>query len=141
MDNKLRILTWSKKLGKMAGKSSFVIHGMPYHEIFPRISSDNDRDAVSKVIEEDKPILLEGYKVLYPNGMVEKNIVIDPLKTRGGKIVGARVKVAPCETQRAPKRKERPQFTDYMIASTLAHGVRNPLNAIKGAEGLCNNRN
>lgn len=133
VDNKLRILTWSKKLEKMAGKSSFEIHGMPYHEIFPRISSGNGVDAVSKVIEDNKPILLKGCKVLYPNGVVEKNIFIDPLKTRGGKIVGARVKVAPCETQRAPKRRQGPQFTDYKIASTLAHGVRNPLNAIKGA--------
>jgi two-component system nitrogen regulation sensor histidine kinase GlnL len=132
VDNKLRILTWSKKLEKMVGRSSFEIQGSPYHEIFPRISSGNDIDAVSKVIEEDKPTLLEGYKVLYPNGMVEKNIFIEPLKTRG-KVVGARVKVGPFETQRAPKRRQGPQFKDYKIASTLAHGVRNPLNAIKGA--------
>jgi two-component system nitrogen regulation sensor histidine kinase GlnL len=134
VDKALRIHSWSKEMEVIYGKSSSEIQGIPYYEIIPRINK-NDKDAVMQVLKHGKPISLKAHHFTYFCGEVIASIRITPLKNKTGKISGASISInanPSCEIWRIFKQSQR--LLDIgKIAATFAHGVRNPLNAIKGA--------
>ncbi len=134
VDKKLRINSWSKELEKIYGKSSSGVLGIPYHELIPRIIK-GDKDAVMQVIKNGRPITLKSYQIICFYGESKADIHITQLKDKSDMISGANIAIRAhpsCAMWEGLKQTQR--FIDIgKNAATLAHGVRSPLNAIKGA--------
>lgn len=134
VDTDLRIKSWSRGLETVRGKNSQAVRGLLYHEVLPAITH-NGLDAVLMVIQEGKALRLDGHSVDCFYGKVMSSVKIRPRRDRQRGIAGAEVEFElqpECTMYR--KLCESQPFIDIgKIASTLAHGVRNPLNAIKGA--------
>ncbi len=134
-DDKLRICSWGQVIEAYSGRSSSQALGKKYHEILPRIIVD-DKDAIAEAIKKNKTISCKGYSFNCLMGGTKADIRISPVKARGSKKVEmAKVLIQSCSACTVEKKLHQSQkLIDIgKIASTLAHGVRNPLNAIKGA--------
>jgi two-component system nitrogen regulation sensor histidine kinase GlnL len=134
VDRALKINSWSNELEVIYGKSSAEVQGIPYHKIIPRINQ-NSKDAVMQVLKTGRPMSLKGNHITCFCGDGKASIRITPLKDKVGKVNGANVVISAypsCAVWRRLKQSQR--LLDIgKIAATFAHGVRNPLNAIKGA--------
>jgi two-component system nitrogen regulation sensor histidine kinase GlnL len=133
-DNKLCIRSWNKEIATFTGRPVSQIIGCKYYDILPRIFTDN-KDALAEAIKKNKTISYKGYSFNCLYGCIQADMKIAPLKSRDHKIDGAKVLIYPYSTCAvAQKLHQSQKLIDIgKIASTLAHGVRNPLNAIKGA--------
>jgi len=133
-DNKLCIRSWDKDIATFTGQPASQIIGTKYYEIFPRIYMD-DRDALAEAIKKKKTISFKGYSFNCLYGGIKADIRISPVKSRNNKVDAVKVLISPHSTCIvAQKLHQSQKLIDIgKIASTLAHGVRNPLNAIKGA--------
>ncbi len=133
-DNKLCIRTWDKDIATFTGKAASQILGNKYYEIFPRIYSE-DRDALAEAIVKKKALSFKGYSFNCLYGGIKADIKISPLKSRNKQVNAVKVLISPHSTCTVARKLQQSQkLIDIgKIASTLAHGVRNPLNAIKGA--------
>jgi two-component system nitrogen regulation sensor histidine kinase GlnL len=134
VDRALKINSWSKELEVVYGKSSTEVRGIPYYKIIPRINQNN-KDAVMQVLKTGKPMSLKGNHITCFCGDGKASVRITPVKNKMGKVNGANVAInayPSCAIWRRLKQSQR--LLDIgKIAATFAHGVRNPLNAIKGA--------
>ncbi len=132
-DNKLCIRSWDKEIATFTGKPASQIIGNKYYDIFPRIYSD-EKDALAEAIKKKKAISYKGYSFNCLYGGIKADIKISPLKSRD-KVNAVKVLISPHSTCTVARKLHQSQkLIDIgKIASTLAHGVRNPLNAIKGA--------
>jgi len=134
VDRNLRINSWSEELERIYGKSSTEVKGVPYYEIIPRIKKGS-KDVVMQVVKNGKPIILEEYHVGCFFGEVRGAIHITPLREKAGEVNGANIIInahQSCITW-IRLRQSQKLLDIGKIAATFAHGVRNPLNAIKGA--------
>jgi len=133
-DDKLCIRSWEKEIETFTGQSASDILGSKYYEVFPRILL-KDKDAVSEAVKKKKAISCKGYSLNCLYGCIKADIMVTPRKSRNGKIDSVLVRIAPYSSCAVEKKLHQSQrLIDIgKIASTLAHGVRNPLNAIKGA--------
>jgi two-component system nitrogen regulation sensor histidine kinase GlnL len=133
-DSGLRINSWSKEIAEITGKPSSAVLGKKYHDVLPRISTE-DTDAVLTAIKGRKMLAFEEYNFNCLSGRIVAAIRINPIKAVNGKITGAEVAISPISTcSVVEKLQSSERFINIgRMASTLAHGVRNPLNAIKGA--------
>ncbi|NOZ25512.1 MAG: GHKL domain-containing protein [Nitrospirae bacterium] len=113
--------------------SSAVI-GTEYYKILPRIL-DDDRDALSVVLREKRPLNIREYSFNCLHDRVKADITIEPSRIDNGSVEELRVEIVPYSScLMARKLQNSQRLIDIgKIASTLAHGVRNPLNAIKGS--------
>jgi two-component system nitrogen regulation sensor histidine kinase GlnL len=134
VDKELRINSWNGELEKIYGKSLNEVQGIPYHEVIPRINKGN-KDAVIEALKLGKPVILNDYHAACLCGEVKGTIRVSPLKDTTGNINGANVVISAHPSCIVWKRlKQSQRLLDIgKIAATFAHGVRNPLNAIKGA--------
>jgi two-component system nitrogen regulation sensor histidine kinase GlnL len=134
VDRALKINSWSKELEVIYGKSSTEVRGIPYYKIIPRMNQ-NSKDVVMQVLKTGKPISLKGNHITCFCGDRKASVRITPIKNKMGKVNGANVAInayPSCAIWRRLKESQR--LLDIgKIAATFAHGVRNPLNAIKGA--------
>jgi len=132
-DDNLRIISWGEKIAGLTGKASSDVLGKKYSEVFPRILK-KDEDALSAVLKRKRRITLYGHIFGCLFGQMKADVSIKPV-IKNGKIKALEVAVVPDSTcPMAERLRELQRFVDIgKIASTLAHGVRNPLNAIKGA--------
>jgi len=108
--------------------------GQPYHRFFP-ILLEGDADAVQTVLREGEPLFLREHPTVCFCGNIQADISITPLHEVGGAVVGAEIALkifSGCEPQGTVAR-ERQLIEIGKSSAALAHGVRNPLNAIKGA--------
>jgi two-component system nitrogen regulation sensor histidine kinase GlnL len=82
-----------------------------------------------------RPVVFEGYSLPCLFAHLKADITIDPVRNGNGLIDEIRVTVRPHTICSAAKKlTDSQRLIDIgKIASTLAHGVRNPLNAIKGS--------
>jgi two-component system nitrogen regulation sensor histidine kinase GlnL len=133
-DKKLCICSWEKEIAEFTGQPSSKIIGNKYYEIFPRIFTDN-KDALTEAIKKNKAITLKGYSFNCLYGRVKADIKIKPVKSHDNRTDSVKVVISPHSTCAVARKLQLSQkLIDIgKIASTLAHGVRNPLNAIKGA--------
>jgi two-component system nitrogen regulation sensor histidine kinase GlnL len=134
-DRKLCIRSWSKGIAEFTGKpSSENIIGKKYYELLPRIYLD-DMDALLLAVKRKRTIAFKGYcfTCLYTD--IKADVKISPVKSADGRVSRIKVHLRPYATCSVAKKLNQSQrLIDIgKIASTLAHGVRNPLNAIKGA--------
>ena len=123
-----------KNLAVAAGRPISQIIGKKYYDVFPRIFSANT-DAVAKSIEKNESLSLKGYPFNCLYGYIQADVEITPIRSNGNNKDAVTVLITPqmpCDMARKLDQSKR--LIDIgKIASTLAHGVRNPLNAIKGS--------
>jgi len=134
-DNKLRICSWEEEIERYSAKPSSQAIGNKYYDILPRIIVD-DKDAIAEAVKKNKAISCKGYSFNCLLGSMKADIQITPIKHDGrNQVELIKVLIQPYSACAAEKKLHQSQkLIDIgKIASTLAHGVRNPLNAIKGA--------
>ena len=134
-DNKLRICLWEREIAIYSGQPSSEAIGNKYYDILPRIIVD-DKDAIAEAIKKNKAMSCKGYSFNCLLGSMKADIQITPINHDGCKEVElVNVLIQPHSACTVEKKLHQSQkLIDIgKIASTLAHGVRNPLNAIKGA--------
>lgn len=132
-DDMLCIKEWDENMAELTGIHFAAVSGKKYHDVIPRII-DGDRDALLVAMERGEASRLD-YTFSCLGGQSRANIAITPQKNRAGKVTGAEVCVSPTSTCSVyGKLRESQRLIGIgKTASSLAHGVRNPLNAIKGA--------
>ncbi len=133
VDSDLKIKSLSKELERICGKSTPEARGIPYFQVLPKIS-DGESDSIHKAVTNGSQVKLRKHRSLCFYGAVDSDITISPQKDGEGNTVGARVTIKPLPLCSVSKElKESQIFVEIgKNASGLAHGVRNPLNAIKG---------
>ena len=134
VDKELKICFWDINIAKITGKASAEVLGIPYFLVQPRIIKENT-DALEQVLRDGKSVQFRDYQVPCLCGTSKADIHIDPLLSLESEVVGAQVTVAiNPDCQLSNKLNESKTLIDIGKASAgLAHGVRSPLNAIKGA--------
>ncbi len=134
VDKELKVINWDKGSEKIMGNMSVESLGRHYFLILPRLLSENV-DAIETVIQNGRFLRLENYRVNCFCGVADADVSIDPVINNNSEINGASVhlKIHPvCILSK--KLDESKMLIDMGTASAgLAHGLRSPLNAIKGA--------
>ncbi len=132
-DKSLNIISWDNEIERFTGKTSSSVLGKKYFDVFPRIIV-NDTDAISETFTKKKSLTLKGYSFHCPFGHTTVDIRIKPGMTVDGvKCVEVKIAAGAACSVVENLRRSQQLINIGKTASTLAHGVRNPLNAIKGA--------
>jgi two-component system nitrogen regulation sensor histidine kinase GlnL len=132
-DESLTIISWDNEIERFTGKTSSSVLGKKYFEVFPRILADGT-DAVSAVLEKKKALTLKGYSFHCLFGQTRADIRIKPaVAADGEKYAEVRIAAGSACSVVENLRRSQQLINIGKTASALAHGVRNPLNAIKGA--------
>lgn len=108
--------------------------GQPYYRFFP-ILLEGGADAVQTVLRAGAPLFLREHPTVCFCGNIPADISITPLYEVNGTVHGAEVALMMCAgcEPRGTVSRERQLIEIGKSSAALAHGVRNPLNAIKGA--------
>ena len=108
--------------------------GLPYNHVFPKIIADGC-DVVGKVLFSGMPLSINDYQIVSFCGEIRVNIDIQPIHDEARKVVGAEILLESCSdcSVFADMQREHLLISIGKNSAALAHGVRNPLNAIKGA--------
>jgi two-component system nitrogen regulation sensor histidine kinase GlnL len=129
----LRINSWGKRTAEVTGLSPSQVLGKKYYSFLPRIFA-GDTDAVFVAMKKGG-VTLNGHRFNCFCSHEVADIIIKPVKARGGEVEGASVSIY--VTSVCPTVKKLQEFQRLIeigkIGSSLTHGIRNPLNAIKGA--------
>jgi two-component system, NtrC family, nitrogen regulation sensor histidine kinase GlnL len=143
-DNNLCISAWGEEIAQFTGKPPEMALGNKYYEVLPFISLEG-KDALAEAVRTNNPLTLRKYNIPCLFAQISADIEIVPLDSSYGNVKEVKVTLFPATTCTvAHKLNQSQQLINIgKIASTLAHGVRNPLNAIKGAvvylsEKCCN---
>ena len=133
VNHNLCFISCSSSLEERVGVSCRQLIGSPYHEWLPAIREGAD-DALSKVVRLGESVQLTGYRFVSWNGAWTADVIVEPLVMDDGAI-GAQVQIGTlescCQSNSGPAGQ---RWSDRgKVAAMLSHGVRNPLNAIKGA--------
>ncbi len=133
-DGRSRINSWDNKIAELTGRPAYTVLGKKYFDVLPRIFTDG-KDAIATALKEEKRLSFRGYSFNCLHGHINADIKISPAKDADGKVRKVKVTISPNSTcLMAIKLRNLQRLVDIgKAASTLAHGVRNPLNAIKGA--------
>ncbi|MDA8172483.1 MAG: ATP-binding protein [Nitrospiraceae bacterium] len=137
-DENLRI-DWSEEGFRELVGCAGDPRGRRYYEILPKIKAGN-RDAVRMAISGGTPVALKSFCMRFSSCQFFADVVIKPLSPgrKGFSQKGkrrARITICPRDYCQLAKQlyNYQPLIDIGKMASILAHGVRNPLNAIKGA--------
>ena len=133
VDHNLRILDCNDML-RNAQRTDKNLQGSVYHEVLPRLLWDG-RDAVEAVLDSAVPLTLDNYLFNCFCDHFMADIEVLPIADVSGQDRGARVVI---KTNTSCKVVDHLNASQPLIsigknASILSHGLRNPLNAIKGA--------
>jgi len=127
-----------QSVSRLQGEAGDVISagmvGQPYQRFFP-IFLENGDDAVQNVLREGIPLYLRGHQTACFCGKIQADISVTPLQDSTGAVFGAEIIREAVSFADCPDSawKERRLIDIGKSSAALAHGVRNPLNAIKGA--------
>ncbi len=131
-DGQLRIRKWQAGMADIAGQELAV--GRKYYDLFPRLFIGG-RDALLVAAQRKRVVLFEDYTIPCLYSRQQADVSIEPSLSSDGSVAEITVNVrprTPCAASRQLDESRR--FINIgKMASALAHGVRNPLNAIKGA--------
>jgi two-component system, NtrC family, nitrogen regulation sensor histidine kinase GlnL len=132
VNKKMLISSWDEGMEELAGYSASVAIGQKYYNVFPRLLR-SDKDAVAFAMEKNRKLVLKRYVFQCLFCRVKADVIIKPVSA-AKKNIGARIEVSHVSTSDGYK----PEDIQRLIAvgkkaTTLAHGVRNPLNCLKGA--------
>lgn len=135
VDKMLRIRAMDDNLLGILDKEPSQVLGIPYYELLPRIEVGGT-DAVEDVIRHVGARVVKGFKLFtIARRVIAADIFIYVSENPKGEISGALViaKALPHSGIAGELQRAQQSIDIGMIAATIAHGVRNPLNAIKGA--------
>lgn len=135
VDRRLRIRTWSDGLRTLTGIDASSAVGRRYTDFFPPFVSRKS-EAVASVFARSRAVRLRQrtFQCLPRYQLVDVRLA--PLRENGGGIRHVQIDMHPSDPQpdsAFPDADGQKLIAIGKIAATLAHGVRNPLNAIKGA--------
>ena len=131
VDSKNRVRSWSRELEVATGRQLKDVLGKTYYSVLPRISR-NGADPVASVFKTRRNLSLKGYRFGCPFGEATADVTISAGGNGSAEAVVELKNIHRCATSRL-LRDSRPLINIGKTASSLAHGVRNPLNAIKGS--------
>ncbi|HSW65160.1 MAG TPA: ATP-binding protein [Dissulfurispiraceae bacterium] len=109
--------------------SEELVFGTHYADYVTALTAD-EKDLVLHAMQSGSPVILNGYPARSFCGVYSLDITIAPSFNEAGNVTGAQVSVSP---NFIGNRHMQKLVDIRKLASTLAHGTRNPLNAIKGA--------
>lgn len=134
VDRDLKISSVNKELEQRLGDDAKRAVGEPYYCFFPRLYCGS-LDAVQQVLDEGRIIVINDFRIPYVCDEMTMDFTISPLCGNDSMINGAEVSMA--TSRRCLPLRESDHLHSLIdigkVSATLAHGVRNPLNAIKGA--------
>jgi len=141
VDRQLRVVGINRGLEKAGTDSSDPFLGHLYHDVLPPIFY-NGAEAVGQVVLSGQPLTLKDQRVACWLQPSHADIEISPLLDDSGGTRGARVNITLREgCSLVTHLKKSQHLIDIgKNAAILSHGVRNPLNAIKGAVVYLKNR-
>ncbi|MBI5055409.1 MAG: hypothetical protein HZB61_02145 [Nitrospirae bacterium] len=133
VDSAFTIKSWNSDIEKLGRKQAENIIGEKVNDVFPRLQDKIELvfgDGRKRHIKASRHICLIGSNISY-------DVRLCPVKDGNGKVKEVSV-VLDNISGRCPLSRHLSDSDEQMIAigkmaSSLAHGVRNPLNAIKGA--------
>lgn len=133
VDEKLRLVSCSPALEKLLEIPSQVPLDSPYYQWLPPIRTGS-HDAVEQVVRRGESLQLADHRYGCLGGSCAVDLSIEPL-TAPDRTLGAQVNISVREPLRGAAREGSEPHWDDMgkVVAMLSHGVRNPLNAIKGA--------
>jgi two-component system nitrogen regulation sensor histidine kinase GlnL len=141
VNQSLEIVNFNEDFGRLSIPNSRSFHGTPYYELVPRIFSEK-RDAVESVVEHGIPVYLKAYRFGCFFDSLVGDVSVTPIKSQNFQTSGAMISIyftRECDFFYSFKKCQH--LIDIgKNASILAHGVRNPLNAIKGSVAYLKNR-
>jgi two-component system nitrogen regulation sensor histidine kinase GlnL len=137
VDRNLRIRSWGEGIETFTHKRRIEALGKKYFDVLPRLLV-NGKDIIATSIKDGRKRSFEECPLVCFNGYSKTRIRVNPLKSANSGIERVRIDISPCVSSPAAENRENKEVTPGLndlgkIASNLAHGVRNPLNAIKGA--------
>jgi len=133
VNNRLKITSCGKELEAVYGNSIHEIKGMHLSKVMPLIYR-NAKDQILSVFENGKPVKLREQKIICFCGRKKADIYIRPQKDINGRIRNVNVTtMLHTDSKSIVRLKQSERLLNIgKVAATLAHGVRSPLNAIKG---------
>jgi two-component system nitrogen regulation sensor histidine kinase GlnL len=132
VDDSLTVRSWSSGMERFTHKSAKDVIGMNIAELHPQLS-----EKIASVLKSGRRRRLRnfGSDCLKGNAFTSE-ISLTPLRNDMGHISGVHISLeelkGSCPIEQKLMESEK-MVEIGKIASSLAHGVRNPLNAIKGA--------
>ena len=124
-DSRLRISVWDERIAELTGRPLPTAMGKKYFEVLPRIILD-DRDALSLAVKRNKTLTFKRYSFNCLHGQIDADVSVEPVCDVNGKVRSLLVSFFPYSTCLMAIKLQN-------LQRIIAHGVRNPLNAIKGA--------
>jgi two-component system, NtrC family, nitrogen regulation sensor histidine kinase GlnL len=134
VDSNQIIRAWDSNIRAFDDYPGSSLIGVPYYQVMPRILLDGV-DAVEKVLSDGGTINFKEYNSSCLFGSALGNLAIRPVYGEKQTIVGAEIiaeTFSGCSILKSISQEQQSLEIDKK-SMTLAHGVRNPLNAIKGA--------
>src|SRR6266540_3602625 len=133
VDKELKIRSWNSGLEHFKKNNFKDVEGLPYFVVLPRLWN-GETDAVAQVINNRQAVRIRNYQIccFYETGAID--LFIRPLFD-GQTVNGAEIEISSyqgCILYHKLLRFQ-PLIDVGKVSMSLAHGVRNPLNAIKGA--------
>ena len=134
VDRTLRVIAWGKGMSELTGRGEGDALGKKYHEILPRLV-DGEGDVMNAVLDGKKELRLKGHVFRCFNSQVRADFTLEAIGDGNGGVSGVKITVDSQSTCGVATQLHNSQWLIDIgkTATTLAHGVRNPLNAIKGA--------
>lgn len=133
-DKKLYIISWCGEIAQFTGKTPVLALGNKYYDVLPPIFFEG-KEALVQAVKRKKAISIKGHRIPCLFSHINADIEIYPRKSSNGDVKQVDVTLnvsSACSVVHQLNQSQ--QFINIgKTASTLAHGVRNPLNAIKGA--------
>jgi two-component system nitrogen regulation sensor histidine kinase GlnL len=133
VDEQLRITSCRERLGQTQTGPSGGLLGAPYTRLIPQLIYDR-QDAVGWVLAKGEGLCLESVRLEWLHSALWADLSIEPI-VKDGSVAGARIDIRAydgCKPSGQTVPAQRSAEMDK-LAIMLSHGVRNPLNAIKGA--------
>ncbi|KPK01567.1 MAG: hypothetical protein AMK71_05080 [Nitrospira bacterium SG8_35_4] len=132
VDSSFNVMSWGTSMEKLSHKKEEAVIGQKIDTIFPFL-----HDEAALVFSHGKRRRLKNYQNgCFMGTNLRGDIQLVPLKDRNGRVKEVSVQLNNI-TGQCPLDKKLTDSEKMVaigkIASSLAHGVRNPLNAIKGA--------
>ena len=132
VDSSFNVTSWGPSMEKLSHKNNEAVIGQKIDKVFPFL-----HDEVALVFSHGKRRRLKNFQnSCFMGTSLRGDIQLVPLKDRNGTVKHVSVQLKNV-TGQCPLDKKLSDSEKMVaigkIASSLAHGVRNPLNAIKGA--------
>jgi two-component system nitrogen regulation sensor histidine kinase GlnL len=134
VDRDLHVTLWGKGISEFTGRPSLDALGRKYYEVFPRLVI-RDKDAVRTVFDERERVSLKEYALNCFSSQIRADFTLSPVGRGNGPVKEVEIAIDPRSSCAVDMQLRNSQWLIDIgkMATTLAHGVRNPLNAIKGA--------